>query len=384
MKKEVLILLVLTFCLLIPLFTPSTKAAGQPPIVTNTFWEGTIGWGPVDADPGIAYDTQSGELIFNTYQNLIAFSGEQYYSFVPQLATNIPTLQSVTMTVTNTSAVILGGDPTGTTWTDGSTTHTVVSWTDELGDGFHQGDVITLSPGYLTWTVDGLSGTSTITLSLWHGQYVFNIDTTHDIYFYDNNGNHVGKFSVTDAAYSLQRYLVMDVPGQPIWMYDKPLFDLADHTGFTNGTAMVLANMINAAIVPDTVANTLTINTGCHFPDNAFKQILANTWGCIGSKNNTIAIGGWDGNLFSTTKYGGPYPDWWIDWAGQGLGIDYSTLDPSDQMVPSSFVGTGPYHIVTIDPVNLKVIMQRNPDFWMGWNATYAGYVSVVPRHCRD
>ncbi len=249
------------------------------------------------------------------------------------------------------------------------TNYTVVWWTDEFGDGFHQGDVITLSPGYMTLgRLTASLARRLITLGLWHGQYVFNIDTTHNIYFYDNNGNHVGKFNVTDAAYSLQRYLVMDVPGQPIWMFDKPLFDLADHTGFTNDTAMVLANMINAAVVSDTVANTLTINVGCHFPDNAFKQILSSTWSAIGSMNNTIAIGGWNGNLFDTSKYGGPFPDWWIDWAGQGNGTNYST-DPSDQLLPSVYVGTGPYHIVTIDEANNKVVMQRNPDFWMGWPA---------------
>jgi hypothetical protein len=356
--------------LFVSLFLP-VSLSSQPPIDTSKFVEGTIGWGPSDADPGIAYDAVSGELIFNIYQSLITYSGEQYYSFVPQLATNVPTLTNVTMTVTNTSVVVIGGDPTNTAWTDGTTNYTVTSWTDEFVDGFRQGDVIVLSDGtsWHTWTVDGLSGMSTITLSLWHGSYVFNIDTTHDIFFYDNNGNDVGKFNVTDAAYSLQRYLVMDAPGRPIWMYDKPLFDLTDHTGFTNSTAMNLAHMINDAILSDTVANTLTINTGCHFPDSAFKQILSNTWGCIGSKNNTIAIGGWNGNLFDTSKYGGPYPDWWIDWAGQGNGIAFATLDPSDQLVPSAYCGTGPYHIASIDQTNNKVVMQKNPDFWMGWPA---------------
>jgi len=364
------------FALTFSTYTPLVHAAGQPPIITNTFWEGSYGWGPVDADPGIAYDTASGELISNTYQTLISFNGEQYWNFIPQLATNVPTLLNVAMTITNTSAVAVGGDPTGTTWTNGVTAFTVVYWTDELQDGFHQGDVITLSPGYNTWTVDSLGGALTVTLGLWHGQYVFNIRTNPDIYFYDNNGNHVGRFSVGDVAYSLQRYLVMDVPGQPIWMYDKPLFDLPDHTGFTNDTAMVLANMINAAIVPDIIANTLTINVGCHFPDSAFKQILCGTWGCIGSMNNTIAIGGWNGNLFDTTKYGGPFPDWWVDWAGQGGGINCAVSDPSDRLLPSVYVGTGPYHITTIDSVNLKVILQRNPDFWMGWPAHYCGFVS--------
>ena len=369
---------VFMICFLVTSSSFLLSFSSQVPISTGTFHEGALGWGPVDADPGIAYDSASGELIFNTYQNLIAFNSGQYYGFVPQLAANVPTLRNVTITVTNVSAVVVGGDPTGTNWTDGVTDYTVTGWTDELGDGFRQDDVVVLTDGttWYTWTVDTLSGVSTITLILWRGSYVFNMDTTHNIYFYDNNGNHVGKFSVIDAAYSLQRYLVMDPPGQPIWMFDKPLFDVADHTGFTNDTAMNLAHMINDAIAPDTIDNTLTVNVGCHFPDNAFKQILSSTWGCIGSENNTIAIGGWNGNLFDTSKYGGPYPDWWIDWANQGKGIDYTALDPSDQLVPSVYVGTGPYHVTTIDSVGLKVVLQRNPDFWMGWPANYTGYVS--------
>jgi peptide/nickel transport system substrate-binding protein len=384
MKKEDLVLLVVTFCLLIPVFTPTTKAAGQPPIATNTFWEGNVGWGPSDADPGIAYDTASGELLFNSYQTLIAWNGEKYYDFIPILATNVPTLQSVTMTVTNTTAVN-GANPVGSKWTDGTTAYTLVGWQDEEMDGFNQGDVIYLTDGtaWRTWTVDGYSGTSTISLNLWRGFYVFNLRTSPTVYFYDHNGNHVGTFKTTDAVYTLQRYMVTsDIKGySPVWMYDKALFDVPDHTVFTNSTAMDLAHLINDAFVGDSVAHTLTINIGDHFPDNAFKQILSNTWGSMMSKNNTIAMGDWDGNLFTTTKYGGPFPDWWLDWANQGVGrlADYESGGvPANTLAPdgSTYIGTGPYHISTVDAVNYRVIMQKNLDFWMGWPANYAGFVS--------
>ena len=111
----------------VSMFVP-VSLSGQPPIDTSKFIEGTSGWGPSDADPAICYDKSSAELLFNSYQNLIAYSGEQYSSFVPQLATNVPTLMNVTMIVTNVSIVVLGGDPTGTMWTDGSTNYTVTSF----------------------------------------------------------------------------------------------------------------------------------------------------------------------------------------------------------------------------------------------------------------
>jgi len=385
MKKiVVLIAIAMMLAMVYPLFTPFAHAAGQPPIITNTLWQGTIAWGPADADPGIAYDTASGQLLQNSYQGLIAWKGEQYYDFIPVLATNIPTLQAVTMIVTNTSAV--GTDPTGSTWTDGSTSYTLVGWVDELMNGFSTVDVIYLTDGttWRTWQVDGKTGTSTITLNLWRGFYVFNLRTSPTIYFYDHNGNHVGAFTAADAEYTMKRYMVVsDIGGgySPVWMFDKPMFDVPDHTVFTNSTALDLAHLINDAFKGDDVAHTFTINVGDHFPDNGFKQCLCNTWGSMMSKNNTIALGDWDGNLFTTTKYGGPFPDWWLDWANQGTGRidDYESGGvPANSLTldGSTYMGTGPYHVSSVDSVNLKVILQRNLDFWMGWPANYAGIVS--------
>jgi ABC-type transport system substrate-binding protein len=384
MKKiMVLIAIAAMLAMMIPLFAPAAHAAGQPPIITNTLWEGTIAWGPADADPGIAYDTASGQLLQHAYQGLLAWKGEQYYDFVPVLSTNIPTLQAVTMTVTNTSVV--GTSPVGSTWTDGTSTFTIVAWTDELANGFSTTDVISMTDGttWRTWQVDGKSGTSTITLNLWRGFYVFNLRTSPTVYFYDHNGNHAGIFGADDAVYTLERYMVVsDLQNySPMWMLDKPLFDVPDHTVFTNSTAMNLAHLIKDAFVGDSIAHTLTINIGDHFPDNAFKQILSNTWGSMMSKNNTIALGDWDGDLFKTTKYGGPFPDWWLDWAAEGVGRigDYESGGvPANSLTLSgdTYFGTGPFHISSVDSVNNKVIMERNPDFWMGWPSTDFGFVS--------
>ncbi len=177
--------------------------------------------------------------------------------------------------------------------------------------------------------------------------------------------------------------MVIDVPGQPVWTFDKPILDRSDHTYWSNDTAMDLAHLINDAIVPDAIGNTLTINVGCRFPDNAFKQCLANTWGSIECKAYFVAKGSWNGDLFDTTEYGGPFPDWWLDWANQGLGLSLKKARAGqadaglDQVVPTSYCGSGPYYLQTIDPVNLKVILQKNPDFWMGWPATGRNSIST-------
>jgi len=349
--------------IMFPSFAPMVRAT-EPwnPNTANTFYEGAVAWGPVNADPATCYDVLSAELIFNSYENLITWSGEQYDTFTPVLASNVPTRTDITRTVTNTSSVSLN-DPTGSTWTDGSTTYTCVGFVDENATGtFNDGDAVYLSDGssWRTWTVDTKTGTSTISLSLWRGSYVFNIRTSPTINFYNESGAQVDTFDVTDAEYSLRRTLVQDQFGSPIWMFDKAFFDRPDHKYWTNATAMNLAHLINNAVEADTIANTLTINVGIRFPDTSFKQTLANTWGAIGSKQFSMSIHCWDGNLYNTTKYGGPFPDWWIDW---------NDVWSSPYDANWKYCGTGPYHVSTVDSVNSKVILQKNSGYWGGWPA---------------
>jgi peptide/nickel transport system substrate-binding protein len=45
-------------------------------------------------DPVHAYDTASGEVIFNVYENLIAYDGPRIDRFVPRLATEVPTVEN--------------------------------------------------------------------------------------------------------------------------------------------------------------------------------------------------------------------------------------------------------------------------------------------------
>lgn len=376
-----LIAIVAMMIMILPIFQPVAHGAGQPPIALQTYYEGTIGWGPNDADPAICYDTASGQLLFNAYQNLIAFHGEEYYQFDPELATNVPTRTDTLMTVTNTSFVSYGtpsSDPTSTTWTNGSGTFTCTGWTDELNNGFGPGDAIRLTDGttWRTWTVQSITGTTSVSMTLWRSSYVFNIRTSPTINFYTSTGAIYDQFGVKDAVYCLQRLEVIDIPGYPPWMFDKPLFDVADHTGWTNSTSMELAHLINDAIVGNTVANTVTINIGVPFPDNAFKQILANSWGGIYSSKYYITAGNWNGQLLNASEgYPGGAPNWWVDWAFEGQGLDINSARTGvgdaglDKVTPTSYCGSGPYYVQTVDSTNFKVIFQRNPGFWEGWPA---------------
>jgi len=387
MKEEPILLTLMTLSLLFCSLPPIAVTSGptQPQFATDTLYVGRDGWGPRYADPVRAHDERSQELIFNAYDTLIKFGApvpniwgtwdvhEQYYAFSPSLATNVPSLQGITMSVTNTSAVGVV-DPTGSTWTHGTRSYTCVGWVDQFGDGFYQGDVVYLTDGtsWRTWTVDVLTGTSTVMLNLWRGAYVFNVRTSLTINFYNETGDAVDTFDVDDVAYSFRRALVQDHAGSPVWLYDKALFDQSDHTYWDNTTAMDLAHLIDNAIEANDTANTLTLNVGIRFPDNAFKQCLANTWGSICSQEFSVSIGCWDGDLYNTSKYGGPFPDWWIDWNGVAA-------SPYD--IGWRYCGTGPYHVATVDPVGLKVVLQRNEDYWRGWPAAerkaYLEYIEI-------
>jgi peptide/nickel transport system substrate-binding protein len=65
------------------------------------FTVGTIGE-PETVDPAKSYDTASSELIWNVYETLIFFDGENMDSFIPVLATEMPTYDAETYTFTFT------------------------------------------------------------------------------------------------------------------------------------------------------------------------------------------------------------------------------------------------------------------------------------------
>ena len=59
----------------------------------TTYVEATIGEADT-LDPHLAYDTASGEVLYNVYDNLIAYKGSSVSEFVPKLSTQVPTVQN--------------------------------------------------------------------------------------------------------------------------------------------------------------------------------------------------------------------------------------------------------------------------------------------------
>jgi peptide/nickel transport system substrate-binding protein len=115
---------------------------------------------------------------------------------------------------------------------------------------------------------------------------------------------------------------------------------------------------------------------GIPFPDNAFKQILASTWGSIVSEEFSISIGCWDGNLLNANSLGDP--DWW-----NSSYVRRRSRSPYDTTGAYRYVGTGPYYVSVFNQAGNVVVLQRNTGWWQGWpisgngNAFSTGYIDT-------
>jgi peptide/nickel transport system substrate-binding protein len=359
--------------MLLPLLAPFASAV-QPPVITDTLYVGTIGWGPRRADSVRAYDTGSGELIFNVYDTLIAFDREKYWEFVPSLALNVPDRERITKTVSSTDVNV--GDPTGSTWSDGSK---CVGCVDYPPDGLSPGDIVYMrevSGKLRTWTVVSVTTVgSTVTVTFERYYYKFFIRQSPTIYFVNETGGVVDTFDIGDVEYSFERGLVQDQIGSPMWMFYKPLFDQMNSDAFdsntTEPTAMTLAHLIDDAFEVNETEYSFTVNLGFAFPDIAFKQILSQTWASIVSKQFSLSIGCWNADLY-TDSDGNGYPDWFAYWR-------HKSRSPYDTTGAYRYVGTGPYYVSVWNSVNKIVVLTRNPYYWQGWPAPGCdGYLETI------
>jgi peptide/nickel transport system substrate-binding protein len=352
--------------MIIPLFATNALAV-QPPISTSTYWEGTIGWGPGRADPARVYDTGSGQLVFNAYETLITWNRESYYTFNPLLATNVPTRQTTSITISNTTTGI-DGEVYDATWSDGSVSK---GYTDlnAVAAGFSVGDVLYLNTAgkYRAWWVESMVGTYTVTLRRYW--YTFNIRTSPVINFIDETGATVDTFNIDDAEFSFERGMVQDTG--PQWMFYTSMFGCFNSAAWNSIDPTGMNAIDQAHLIDDAVeksGNDLTLNLGMPFPDNAFKQTMSNTWGSIVSKSWTIAKGaavgyGYNGDLYTLDSLG--YPAW-----HNVSSVWHKSRSPLDWTGHLTWAGTGPYYVGVFDQPNLKIDLLRNDGYWGGWPAS--------------
>jgi peptide/nickel transport system substrate-binding protein len=128
---------------------------------------------------------------------------------------------------------------------------------------------------------------------------------------------------------------------------------------------MTLAHLIDDAFEVNETEYSFTVNLGFAFPDVAFKQILSQTWASIVSKQFSLSIGCWNGDLY-TDSDGNGYPDWWTT-------VRRKSRSPYDTTGAYRYVGTGPYYVSVWNSVDKIVVLTRNPYYWQGWPAPGCG-----------
>jgi len=268
-----------------------------------------IEYGTVNTlDPAYSYDTASGAVIFNVYENLVSWpygvvdADETDLSYSLASADLLPMLATVVPSVDNGLVV---------TYPDGSVTY---QFPIRKGVKFHKG----------------------------------------------------GDLTPEDVEYTFERAILQDRDGGPIWMYIEPLsgqeywrlyqivenvlgIDTNKGEGIKDLTPEQQAQVY--AAIDSWVEVTPTGDVVFHLdaPYPPFLTILAHSgaWGAILDKEWVIEQGGWDGEA-----------DTWAAWYNPGGGQAAEDSELYDVMN-----GTGPYMLDLWDP-GVEVVYERFDGYW--------------------
>jgi len=290
--------------------------AAQPPIDTTTFYEGTIGQ-PRRVDPARAYDTASGELIFNVYEPLVFFLDKP---FMPETTAYVPPEKYANLSL-------------------------------------YEPRLATALP---TISADGLEWTFTISTGVkWHPWTAA-------------NGTVITGQLLTaeDVEYTFERAFVQDQIGSPMWMFTMPMFEYMWATydgGYTEADEIALGQLFENSVTRS--GNTVTFHFAQAWPKTAMMQIFSQTWGCIVNKAWCIEHGCWDGSFAA---------GWWAAFHAKPSN-SYSPLDSfyaakskytAGSSVPA-MCGTGPYKFNYWNKATLEWRIDKFDDYWGGWAGTH-------------
>lgn len=304
-KRIVSTALIVTLVLSLVLI-PVALAQDDSNIEYDTFYLESIGM-PRYLDPARAYDTASGEVIFNVLEPLIFFDEESITKFVPRLARGMPVKEYVRKTVTNSSVVnvtwptliayLSTEGPLGSQW-DG---YTLVFGIDNNGDGeLSAYDIVFLeSTAELhAWFVEEFTYGAICTMKIMRIKYTFEIRVGADAPVFHNGI----PLDTEDVEYTFERGLLHDEYGSPQWMLWKPFYDTMNTDAFIADKENVVPTLPEIAFIDRLIdeavnrsATHVTFNLCMEFPETAFYQILSQTWGSIVNKEFCTYYGDWDG-----------------------------------------------------------------------------------------
>ncbi len=268
-------------------------------------------------DPAYIYDTFSGGVIFNVYDNLWSWPAGVVDSKVKNLNYSLDTSQLVPMLCDVIPTVA-------------------------------NGLVVKFPDGKVQYTVHIREG-----VKFQEGQTL----------------------TAEDVAYTFQRAMLQDRRGGPIWMF----FEAFTGLNYTSMRAFARATLGNPALSRDQIngangqpmlsaedqakiyafvaswikvtpdGKSVTFTLDADYPP--FMSMLASSanWGAILSKSWCIEKGCWDGQ--ATT---------WAKWYNPGNGTD-ATASQLYQITN----GTGPYKLIKVDPT-AEIVYERFDSYWKG------------------
>lgn len=276
---------------------------------------------PETLDTALDYETAGGGIIQNVYDTLVFYKKDDPSSFVPQLATEVPTLEN------------------GGISADGKT----VTFKIRTGVKFHDGTDMTPDDVAYTFQRGILQGGSASPMWLLSEPILGStIDDITQLFSSD----------VVSKA--------VNAPGTPITAAVTSVGD--DPASLAKLPADVLAGackQVTDAIVADKTANTVTFHLAQ--PWGPFLATLANGWGSITSKAWVSANGGWDGNCATWQKYYGKTSD---ELNKTNLGVKEN--------------GTGPYKLDHWTP-NEEIVLTANDSYWRT-DPAYEGGPTGAPK----
>jgi peptide/nickel transport system substrate-binding protein len=304
---KMLVCIITAILLLTTVFAILPALSSQPPLVTSTFYEGTIGQ-PKNVDPSQAYDTASGELIQNVYDSMLEF-GSQGTNTANKPVPTVPANQSVSV---GTDVAVLGQ-------------------TTDIPGVCGMPQVTTLSNGSSTWI---FQVNTNLVFQPWQkpdGTWVIDENMTYQ-----------------DIVYYWQRFFVQDSHNSPEWMIMGPAFGVANWDanqtgagpGMNPANETYVANLIQGFITGFSNATGQYVQMNFAYPAVGMYDILCQTWSSIPPMQFCIDHGCWNG--LWTTGWSAAYRRFPSD-LFTPLDEHTSKSQYSSTTAEPAMCGTGPY-----------------------------------------
>ena len=268
----------------------------------TTYTSATFG-DPDTLDPALLYDTASGQIVQNTHDTLIFYNHEDPNSFVPWLATEVPSAEN-------------GGiSADGTTYT----------FKIRQGVKFHDGTEMT--PEDVAYTFQrgllqsGSASPQWLLVEPFFGS---------------------GKADIVDVVIDKITAKGSGYPGEDT----SAIYDSREELAKVDPAILEeVANDVMSKITFDNAAGTVTMKLAQ--PWAPFIATLANSWGSITSKKWISSNGGWDGDAKTWQNFYAP-----------------SSEQMNETPIGKSENGTGPFKLDHWTPGE-EIVLVANEDYWM-------------------